>query len=129
MSELFCLGKTFNPNLVCLGKTFDSNLRESQVNLLTRRAFTAAALVAGASTFVPALGAPLNVAEIDRRRVIRLADQAMKLVPRTITAVQVGCMTIIRKAIIGGQIQLILVAPTFGVMASLTRINLTLTAM
>jgi Alginate lyase len=86
MSELFCLGKTFNPNLVCLGKTFDSNLRESQVNLLTRRAFTAAALVAGASTFVPALGAPLNVAEIDRRRVIRLADQAMKLVPRTITS-------------------------------------------
>jgi hypothetical protein len=59
--------------------------------LLSRRAFGAnalamGALAAGGLVSAPLFGATPNIAVIDRRRVIRLADRALKMEPRTITS-------------------------------------------
>jgi hypothetical protein len=52
-----------------------SESSESQASLLTRRAFASAAVISGAAVFVPAFGAPLNVAAIDCFCVMRLAGK------------------------------------------------------
>jgi hypothetical protein len=54
--------------------------------LLSRRAFGANVLAIGMLAYAPAFGASPNVASIDRRRVIRLADQALKIEPLTVTS-------------------------------------------
>jgi hypothetical protein len=59
---------------------------------LSRRTFNAnifasSALAIGGITCAPAFAAAPNIATIDRRRVIRLADQALKIQPRTVTSV------------------------------------------
>lgn len=53
---------------------------------LSRRAFGVGAVATGAIAFVPAQSASLDIASIDRGRVIRLADRFLKVEPRTITS-------------------------------------------
>jgi hypothetical protein len=54
---------------------------------VSRRAFGAGALAAGAFIFTPSIAAALNVAVIDRKRIIARADQFLKIQPQTITSV------------------------------------------